>query len=66
MDKLKHMARQAERDTIVFTLRDGTIVQVYSDEFIDCLLHETDRGRRGPRFAHPMVEIGGAEGQVSG
>jgi hypothetical protein len=46
MDKLKHMARQAERDTIVFTLRDGTIVQVYSDEFIDCLLHETDRGRR--------------------
>jgi hypothetical protein len=31
MDKLKHMARQAERDMIVFTLRDGTIVQFYSD-----------------------------------
>ena len=60
-DRLKRISRVAERDMIVFTLRDGTLARFYSDEFKTCFVHEMERGRchyfgEDPGPAHPMVE----------
>ena len=60
-DRLKKLAREAERGMITFELEDGSKARFYEDEFIVCFLHESDRGRRHyfggePGPAHPMIE----------
>ncbi len=60
-DRLRKLAREAERGMIAFELEDGSIARFYSDEYMECFLHESGRGRRhyfreevGP--AHPIIE----------
>ncbi len=60
-DRLKRLTRAAERETIAFTLTDGTVKRFYEDEFMDCFVHEMARGRRAwngeePGPAHPIIE----------
>jgi hypothetical protein len=60
-DRLKKLAREAERGMIDFELADGSIARFYSDEYMKCFLHEAARGRRAyfgeePGPAHPMIE----------
>jgi hypothetical protein len=60
-DKLRRLTRAAEREMITFELEDGTTARFYENEFMECFLHESARGRRhyfgeevGP--AHPIIE----------
>ncbi len=60
-DRLRRLTRMAEREMITFALEDGSTARFYENEFMECFLHETARGRRsyfgedlGP--AHPMIE----------
>jgi hypothetical protein len=60
-DRLKKLAREAERGMIDFELEDGTTARFYENEYMECFLHESARGRRhyfgkevGP--AHPIIE----------
>jgi hypothetical protein len=60
-DRLRRLTRAAERGMITFELEDGTTARFYSDEFMECFLHETARGRRSyfgeePGPAHPIIE----------
>ena len=60
-DRLRRLAREAESEMIVFTLRDGTVRRFHRNAFMDCFVHEDERGRRHyfgeePGPAHPMVE----------
>jgi hypothetical protein len=60
-DRLKKLVREAERGMITFELDDGSIARFYENEFMECFLHETDRGRRHyfgeePGPAHPIIE----------
>ena len=60
-DRLKRLAREAERDMIVFELEDGTVLRFHQDEVTDCYPHEWDRGRRhyfgeDPGPPHPIIE----------
>jgi hypothetical protein len=59
--RLKKLAREAEREMVVFELEDGTTACFHQDEFLDCFVHESERGRRHyfgeePGPAHPMIE----------
>jgi hypothetical protein len=60
-DRVRRLTRAAEREMITFELEDGTTARFHSDEFMECFLHESARGRRhyfgeevGP--AHPIIE----------
>ncbi|HVF01994.1 MAG TPA: hypothetical protein VNA27_11775, partial [Rubrobacteraceae bacterium] len=58
---LKRLAREAEHEMITIEQEDGTVKRFHRDAFMDCFLHETERGRRhyfgeDPGPAHPMVE----------
>jgi hypothetical protein len=60
-DKLRRLTRIAEREMITFELADGTSARFFENEFWECFLHETARGRRSyfgedPGLAHPMIE----------
>lgn len=60
-DRLKKLQRATRKDMITFELEDGTTARFYEDEFMDCFVHEMERGRRhyfgeDPGTAHPMVE----------
>jgi hypothetical protein len=60
-DKLRRLTRAAERDTIAFTLEDGTVKRFYEDEFLGCFVHEFARDRRAwggeePGPPHPIIE----------
>ena len=60
-DRLKKLAREAERGMIAFELEDGTSARFYSHEFMECFIHETERGRRHyfgeePGPPHPIIE----------
>ena len=59
--RLKKLAREAEREMIVFELEDGTTARFHQDEFLDCFVHEMERGRRhcfgeDPGSAHPIIK----------
>src|SRR5918997_4228211 len=59
--RLRRLTRMAEREMMVFKLEDGTTARFYKDEYMECFLHESARGRRhyfgeDPGPAHPMVE----------
>ena len=60
-DRLKKLAREAERGMIALELEDGTTARFYSEEFMECFIHETERGRRHyfgeePGPPHPIIE----------
>jgi transposase len=60
-DKLRRIRRMAEREMITFQLQDGTTARLYSEEFMECFVHESARGRRHyfweePGPAHPIIE----------
>ena len=60
-DKVRRLTRMAEREMLVFELEDGTTARFYKDEYMECFLHESARGRRhyfgeDPGPAHPMIE----------
>jgi hypothetical protein len=60
-DRLRRLAREAEYEMITIEQEDGTVKRFHRDAFMDCFLHETQRGRRyyfgeDPGQAHPMVE----------
>jgi hypothetical protein len=60
-DRLRRLTRMAERETIAFELENGTTARFYENEFMECFLHETARGRRAyfgeePGPAHPIIE----------
>ena len=59
--RLKKLEREAERGMITFELEDGTSARFYSEEFMKCFIHETERGRRHyfgeePGPPHPIIE----------
>jgi hypothetical protein len=58
---MKRLERSADKELITFELQDGTVARFAPHAYMECFLHEYDRGRRhyegeelGP--AHPMVE----------
>ena len=60
-DKVRRLARVVEREMITFELEDGTTACFYSEEFMECFIHETERGRRHyfgeePGPPHPIIE----------
>jgi hypothetical protein len=60
-DKLKRIKRMAEREMTTFELQDGTIARFYSEEFMECFVHESARWRphyfgEEPGPAHPIIE----------
>lgn len=60
-NRLRRLAREAEQETITVVQEDGTVKRFHQDAFMDCFVHETERGRRHffgeyPGPAHPMVE----------
>jgi hypothetical protein len=60
-DKLRRITRMAERETISFKLKDGSVARFHEDEFTECFLHESARWRRHyfgeePGPAHPIIE----------
>ena len=59
--KLRRLEREAEREMITIEQEDGTVKRFPRDAFMECFLHETERGRRyyfgeDPGPVHPMVE----------
>jgi hypothetical protein len=71
-DRLRRLEKDAEQETIVFRLKDGTPARFREDEvFPGCFLHEYERGNRHfdgkePGPAHPFVEAlrDAAEGEA--
>jgi hypothetical protein len=60
-DRLRRLTRAAEREIITFELEDGSIARFYENEFMECFLHESARGRRHyfgeePGPANPIIE----------
>jgi hypothetical protein len=60
-DKLRRIARMAEREMVTFKLKDGSVARFHEDEFTECFVHEMARGRRHyfgeePGPAHPIIE----------
>ena len=60
-DQLRRLKRATEQNLITFELEDGTVARFGEKAFIDCFLHEHERGRRhdageDPGPAHPLVE----------
>ena len=60
-DRLRRLEEAAEENLITFELEDGTVARFAQEAYMECLLHEIDRGRKhldgedlGP--AHPLVE----------
>ncbi len=66
-DKLRKLEREAEGEAIVIPQKDGTVARFPREAYVECLLHEMDRGGRqeageDPGPAHPLVEaLRGAE-----
>ena len=59
--RLKRLAREAEQEMIAIPQQDGLVKRFHRDAFMECFVHETERGRRhhfgdDPGSAHPMVE----------
>jgi hypothetical protein len=60
-DRLKNIERRARGEAIDIRQRDGTTRRFYEADYMECFLHEYERGRRhydgeDPESAHPMVE----------
>jgi hypothetical protein len=60
-DRLRRLTRAAEREMITFRLGDGTTARFYSEEFVECFIHEMQRGSRHyfgeePGPAHPIIQ----------
>lgn len=60
-DRLRRLTRAAEREMITFELEDGSTARFYENEFTECFIHESARGRRHyfgeePGPAHPIIE----------
>ena len=58
---LRRLERAADEELITFELQDGTVARFAPDAYMECFLHEYDRGRRHyegeePGPAHPLVE----------
>ena len=60
-DRLRNLEQAAEKDLLIIPLRDGTTARFREDAFMECLVHESDRGR-AHHFgnpvppAHPLVD----------
>jgi hypothetical protein len=71
-DRLRRLEKDAEQETIVFRLKDGTTALFYEEEvWPECFMHEYERGSRhfdgeDPGPAHPFVEAlrDAAEGEA--
>jgi hypothetical protein len=68
---VKRLEREARGGLTEIRQRDGTVKRFYEDDYIECFLHEYERGRRhfkgeDPGPAHPMVEAlrGAAQAEV--
>jgi hypothetical protein len=68
---VKRLEREARGEAIEIRQRDGSVKWFYDDDYIECFLHEYERGRRhfdgeDPGPAHPIVEAlrDAAEGEV--
>ena len=60
-DRLRRVRRLTERETISFQLEDGSVARFYENEFMECFVRESARGRRHyfgeePGPAHPIIE----------
>jgi hypothetical protein len=60
-DKLRRITRLAEREMVTFKQKDGSVARFHEDEFMECFVQETARGRRHyfgeePGPAHPIIE----------
>ena len=60
-DKLRHLERVATEKLITFELEDGTVARFSERAYVECLMHEWDRGGlhldgEDPGPAHPMIE----------
>jgi hypothetical protein len=60
-DKMRRLERVADEGLITFELEDGTVARFAEGHYIECFLHEYDRGSRyirgeDPGPAHPMIE----------
>jgi hypothetical protein len=58
---LKRLERTADKELLTFEPEDGTVARFAQDAYMECLVHEHDRGRRhyegeDPGPAHPLVE----------
>ena len=59
-DRLRRLTREAQQDMISFKLEDGSTARFHQDEYMACLVHEFERGRRAyfgeePGPAHSMI-----------
>ena len=59
--RLRRLTRAAEREMVAFELEDGSTARFYENEFTECFVHESARGRRHyfgeePGPAHPIIE----------
>jgi hypothetical protein len=60
-ERLKKVERKARGEAIEIRQLDGTSRRFYEADYIDCLVHEYERGQRHydgeePGPAHPLVE----------
>jgi hypothetical protein len=60
-NRLRNLEQAAEKDLLTIPLRDGSTACFHEDAFMECFLHESDRGRAhhfGDPLppAHPLVE----------
>jgi len=60
-DRLRRLERDAEQDLITFERKDGTVARFPQWAFMECFIHEWERGKRyyegqDPGPAHPMVD----------
>jgi hypothetical protein len=59
--RLKNLERKAEREMLSFELEDGTIAKFPPGTYLECFMHESERGREHyfgepVRDAHPLVK----------
>ena len=57
-DRLRKLERDTEGDMLLIPQKDGTVARFSREAYMECLLHEMDRGgqtgrRGGPRTSAP-------------
>src|ERR671917_177912 len=60
-DRLRKLERDTEGDMLLIPQKDGTVARFSREAYMECLLHEMDRGGKqaageDPGQAHPLVE----------
>ncbi len=59
-NRLRRLEREVEQEMLSFELEDGTIARFPPSAYMECFLHEAERGRehyfgKPVRDAHPLV-----------